>query len=164
MWRLSHGKKWPVWAPGTTALTEARSVCRICTKLELINIVGPELSLWLCMVFPRVLLHFTVTCLQNPTNVLKHPGVIEQQSTQVSEEAGRGGVNASQTPTGGFSVFSRDQAIHCYWVNVGHRLTLTAFILCCLALRLQGVQHKENTASSKATLNLVGFISSSLTP
>ena len=71
------------------------------------------------------------------------------------------GRDASQTPCGGFSVFSRDQAICYCWVNIGPRLTLTAFVFCCLALRLQGVQHKENTASNEAALDLVGFISSS---
>jgi len=84
------------------------------------------------LAFPRVL-HFIVICLKNPTTVLKHPGIIEQQSTQASEQGGRmEGEEGMQVkhPVMGFSVLSRDQAVHCYWVSVGPRLTLTAFVLC----------------------------------
>lgn len=103
IWRLGPSEKWSVWADGTTALTEARWIGRICAKLKLLNIVGPELILWLCTCTGA--LHFMVIWLQHPTNVLKHPGIIEQHSVQNSDEGRRGAGNTSQTTCCGSAEF-----------------------------------------------------------
>lgn len=113
IWTLGPSEKWSVWADGTTALTEARWIGRICAKMKLLNIVGPELIRWLCTCTGA--LHFMVICLQHPTNVLKHPGIIEQHSVQNSDEGRRGAGNTGQTTCCGSTVFSRIQAIHYYW-------------------------------------------------
>lgn len=161
-WRLNHGKKWSVWAPGTAALTESRWNGRICVKLELIKPSG-VLSLVRDTVwcFPAFFSSQQFVESYQCIKISRDYRAGERLNQWVGWEDGRGGRNASQAPCDGFSVFSRDQVIHYYLVNIGPRLTLIAFVLCYLAHRLQGVQHKENIASSEATLDLVEFISSS---
>lgn len=150
------------WVPRKAALTEARWISKICVKLELVSTVGLEMSLWLCMVSPCYSFHscsFAEFC-----QCIETSRAAECSGQGAGQEEGRARRNSRQIPCDDFNVFSWNQAIHYSWVNTGPRLTLAAFVLCCLALILQAMQHKESIASNKATLDLVRFVSSRFMP